>query len=327
MSEDQSSGTGSRKRPGRREVVSDGLTAFLAAAMVPPFLRPFVSARRADPTPAPSPSPTPEPEGGGSLRTRGISLRKQPTAAEVDARFRPYLGEKLTYTVNFMGLIKAATVNVTFKQGIGDDFITEMEAVAHGVVGWASTTKRQKMVTRLKIMDVGGGKTRLAPTHFSRESEKPDRKYRSLQHFDYKNGYWYYTRYINEKREKRRRRKIPPGVFYEDMVGFTYNLRAGFYGDVNPGDVIKIHGIPFNEVSEYTIRVANAKDLEQEAKWVASVPGARKMGLVEISQKIFGFKPGLGKVLTDDKLVPLAGKIKDVVSYGDVSAELTGKKP
>ncbi len=313
------------RRPlfGRRRVVGDGLATLLASAVVPSFLQPFVSVRPADPSPSPTPSPTPG-ESGTPAKT--LKLRHAASVDQLDARFRPFIGEKLVYDVNFMGLIKAASVVVTLKQGIGEEIISELEAKATGMVSWASKTKRQVMKTRLRIMDTGGGKTRLVPLSFSRESERPDRKYRSLQQFDYRRGYWYVTIEINGKRKSRKRKKIPPGVYYEDFVGFAYNLRAGVYGPANPGDVIKIEGIPYKDVSSYTIRVATQKEWDDEAKWAGDVPGAKKLGIVEIKQEIFGFKPGVAKVLIDDKLVPVAAKVSDVVSYGDVSTRLVERK-
>ncbi|MBZ0271012.1 DUF3108 domain-containing protein [bacterium] len=299
----------------RREAMTSGLGLFAASLVIPPFLRPFTNVTRTVITGAAA-EDAPEKGVPSKLKSRG------PEKTVIDPKFAKYLGEKLVYEVDFMYTVKAAQVTVTLRQGSGEEIIGELEAKALGVVGWATNMKRQVFSSRLVVREIDGVK-RLIPTTFSRVSEKGDKVTKSIHRFLYDKHKRLYSRTVNGKMKRRQTKKIPADVkMYEDFVGFAYNVRAGVYGDIVPGKEIKIRTVPYKGVDEYTIRVAGGDEMKKHAKWFSKNPEARYLGVVKIHQKIFGLKTGEGYVMTDKDLVPVAGKIKDVVTFGDVSTRL-----
>ncbi|MCZ7583696.1 MAG: hypothetical protein M5R36_10390 [Deltaproteobacteria bacterium] len=300
----------------RRRFLSDGLGALVAGLIVPPALRSLVSVRPvfAEETKDPGKS------ASGVLKTK----LKVPAGknVEIDPLFRPFLGEKLIYEVNFLWTVKAALITATLRQGKGEEIIAELDAVAQGVVGWATTTKRQTLQSRLVVREIDGHK-RLIATTFSRTSIKADRERRSLHHFDYDKKRWHYRRYTNGKVDKKKnakdspRREVLRGLRRLRLQRARRNVRrfsAGPHGD-DPHDSVQGHR-QIHHPRGFERGDGEGKTLDGKH------PGAAKLGIVQIHQKIFGLKTGEGRILTDAKYLPIAGKVKDVVSFGDVSTTL-----
>ncbi len=299
----------------RRRFLKDSAGVFLASLVGPSFLRPFTTVRRVEETGAGETAPE-------KKKTRAMRRKASAKDVKIDPLFRPFLGEKLVYDVNFLWTIRAAEVVVTFRQGLGEEIVGTLEAKAKGVVGWATNMRRQVFKSRL-VVRVFDGKKRLLSTNFSHLSENTKRVKKTLHRFNYEKRRRYYRKYINGKLKKKRTKKIPSHVkYYEDFVGLAYNVRAGVYGDMPPGKTIKIHTVPYKGIDEYTLRIATKKEMKEEKKWIGRHPDAKYMGIVKIHQKIFGLKTGEGKVLADKGFLPIAGKVKDAVSFGDVSTKL-----
>ncbi len=295
--------------PERRDFLENSLACALTAFAAPPFLlRAFTADSEKKVVEGPK----------KKLKMKSGAKRK---ITVVDPLFAGLVGEHLKFEVDFLSTFKAADLDVTFRPGYGNKLIAEIDAVATGVVGWATKMKRQFFRSYLEVMEING-KKRLVATYFSRVSVKGKRVYKSIHRFDYKRGEWHFRKYRNGKRKKREVRKILPGVFYEDFVGFMYNVRAGCYGEMKPGHEFSIQTVPYKEIDSYKIHVASKEQMDEEKKWVKKTPGAALMGIVEIHQKIFGMKTGEGKVLVDKNLIPLSGKVKDAVSFGDVTVNL-----
>ncbi len=294
---------------GRRDFLEDSLAILLAGFAAPPFLLRAFSAKDDKKTVK------------GEKKTIKTNFNSRRIKTVIGPPYDKYLGEKLKYSVDFLSTFKAAEVSVVFRPGYGGKLIAEIDAVAKGVVGWATNMKRQFFRSYLEIMEVGG-KQRLVVTYFSRISVKGEKTYKSVHRFDYKRGKWHFRKYKNGRRKERWSKPIPSGVFYEDFAGFMYNVRAGFYGEMKPGHEFSIRSVPFKEIDSYTVHVASGQQMDAERKWIKKTPGAALMGIVDIHQKIFGMKTGEGKVLVDKDLLPLSGKVKDAVSFGDVTVNL-----
>ena len=299
---------------GRRRILSGGAGILLASAIASPFLGALTTVKAVAQT-----TPEPAPEGGKSPSK--LTLQKS-SKKVIDPLFAKFLNEKLVYEVNFLSAFHAADLTVTLRQGLGEEILAQLEAKSTGVVSLASATKRQLFKSRLVVREIDGTK-RLVATHFSRLSEKGGVVTKTIHHFDYQNRVWAFHKFVNAAKKEGTSKRIPADVtYYEDFVGFLYNLRAGVYGEVTSGKVIEIRTIPFKGIDRYKIKVATPEEMKEEESWIAKTPGAVHMGNVEIHEKIMGMKTGNGQILVDDQLVPLAGRIKDVIAFGDVSVTL-----
>lgn len=269
---------------------------------------------------------TAESDKNRDLGARRKRIAKDRLEKEVppDPKFAPFLGEKTTYDVSFLWTFNAAKVTVTFQQGSGDEYITEMDARTTGVVEWATNLKRQFVKSRLVMKDDGGVK-RLICTHMTRISEKGGTTTKSISSYHYDKGKRFYRRMENGELKKQRVYKMPKNVYYQDFVGFWYNLRAGMFGKIEKGQDYKIRTIPYKGIDEYTIHVATTEEMAEEKGWLRDNPDAVYMGTVKLHEKVFGIKAREGKMLTDKDFFPMAGKINDVVAYGDVHSKLTSR--
>jgi hypothetical protein len=294
----------------RRRVMKDGMGVFAASFIGLPMLSSLLTIRQT----------------GGEEDAAKKSAPTKITGAKkktIDPLFAPFLNDKLTYEVSFMGMMKAAEVKVSLRQGLGEEIIGELEAKVLGVVKLASQTKKQVFKSRLVVRPFEGTK-RLIATNFSRLSEKSGTVTKTLHRFNWEKKTWDFRKYVNGKRKEVESKTIPADVtYYEDFVGFLYNIRAGTYGEMTPGKTIPVRTIPFKGVDKYTLHIGTEEQLKGESDWLEKNPGSKYLGIIEIHQNIFGLKTGEGRILADEKLVPLAGRIKDVMGFGDVEMKLT----
>lgn len=235
-------------------------------------------------------------------------------------------GEDLWYQVSLVKYIKAAVGHISFYNDRRTGYYrTGAEAYAVGFVGWLTNYKKLGFYSTLKVV-VDKGKPRLVTTNFERISTKMDTEYHSKHWFDYEKLKRGYKVYQDGKLKIARSRKIPEGIWYDDFIAAVYNFRLGVYGKVHKGMDLEVNTIPHKGVDRFKARVLDDKDYEgDDHKLLEKVKDSHYIVRVDIDQKIFGFKAGVARFVSDEKLKPIAASIQEVIHFGSVFAQITDK--
>ena len=256
-----------------------------------------------------------------AVRPRAEAVRRSGSFAEELA------GEEFFFDISFLWVFRAAVGRISFTRAGRGRFKTAAEAQATGFVGWVTKYRELGFYSTLRVKN-DEGRPRLVTTRFERRTVREDRRYRSFHRFNYRTRRWSYKVYRNGKLKKARTRDIPEGIWYDDFVGAAYNFRLGVYGEIRKGLDITVNTIPNQGVSEFTAHVCTEEEQqERERSFMRWVEDAEYVVHLPIDQRLFGFRAGLAKFLMREDLVPLAARVQDATTFGNVSAKITNPPP
>jgi len=308
----------------RRDFLQQGLAA-MAAVMI--FGSPAMAGmfdvsitREQDSTPVP-----------GMNETNNVQMKRR--EAPVPEIAKLFLNEKLKFEIRFL-TAKTAHGKITFKRTGRVTYTASVEATLSGVVTTVIKHRKHVMTSSFQV-DKVNGKERFVTLQFYRKQIRTDGTRESRNEFDYLRRRWRLTKFKNGKRTKKRTRRIPKNVYYDDIVNLLFNMRAQVYGPVAPGKSFVLNTMPWSRkvkmangkkkrVTAKTIGVHIAAEnaiSDDDRKWMKQV-GGKYLFIVKLDPDVYGIKSGQAKFIADAKLKPVGAKVKDAVGFGDVVAHL-----
>ena len=231
-----------------------------------------------------------------------------------------FTGEELTYTLSFLWFKKVATCTISFQalpqEGI---FLATLKGQTHGFIGMATRFRRDILTSRMEEVD--GGK-RLRPLEFREDVVIGHRRRKKVTHFDYRH---HQITIIKERKNvvKKKTISIPPGETFYDPITGSYNFRFGSFGPIARGQHYRIKTVPKKNFTNLRVTIASQEEEQKRRPPTASRDEKAYFIILEINKDIIRSKSGRVEGWLSSKFVPIEGRIKDVVFFGDVRGRLT----
>lgn len=250
----------------------------------------------------------------------------------VAALAQPFMNEKIKFDISFM-TAKAAQGQISFKRTADCTFTASMEATTTGLAASVVKYRKQVMTSTFCATQTPQG-MRFVTSGFYTKLITTKGTSESRHYFNYKSRRWIKTRVKNGKRKKRKIRRIPPNVYYDDIVNLFYNMRAGAYGKIEEGKLFRLQTMPWGRTIKKSgkkkrvtsdrldVFVAKTSELSNNDKsWMKKI-GASHLFIVKFDKDVYGIKSGEAKLYADKKMKPRGAKVKDALFFGDVNATL-----
>lgn len=232
---------------------------------------------------------------------------------------RKFAGEELKYSLSFLWFKKAASCTAFF-QALPQKgkYEATISGRTHGFIGLATRFRRDILTSRMEEVD--GGKL-LRPVEFREDVIIGHRQRKKTTYFDHLNHEIVITR---ERRGviKQKTLSFPEGETYYDPVTACYNFRYGSFGPIIQGRQFLIKTVPKKDFT--CIRLIVAPEDEAQKKERSRESSNKKVYFVyaEIDKDIVRSTSGRLEGWFSSDLVPLEGRVKDVVLFGDIAGKL-----
>ena len=234
-----------------------------------------------------------------------------------------YAGEDHWYDLSFMWFSNIAEGHFYLERGKkAGEYRAILDAETKGFLGWLTSYRKHRYISTMETIELKGEK-RLRSRHFMRKVIKGDRIETTESIIDYDRGL---VKTIETKHGSEpliSELRIPENLVYEDLLSAYFNLKGGIFGAIRNGTYLTIDTIPRKGMSKIRIK---ALEKDESAK-LEKIDGAAFVFRVEVEKSFFGQTDGLVWVWTDAELVPIYGRVENVVGFGDVRGSLKTALP
>ncbi len=233
-------------------------------------------------------------------------------------------GEELGYEIGFWVFPRAAVGRLSFKEMEQKGYyLSTLQGETLGVLGFVS---RYRVDTyRATMIEVENG-TRLRPLRFEEDIKIGEKLRKRTYLFDYQRMRMIRLRQRKDGIIERREEEIPPGRIYDDFLTASYNFRYGVYGEIERGRNYTIPTFPKKGQFHYEVKVGSKE--EEEKKRGSKKDQGKKEYYVKLylDPEITHSKEGLIEGWLSKELIPVEGRIPDVILFGDVRGRLIESK-
>jgi hypothetical protein len=235
---------------------------------------------------------------------------------------RRFVGETLLIDISFLWFDNAATASVRFYEK-GGIYYSVLESETKGFVGFFTSYRKHRYKSTFDIVDNG---RRVRTRKFEREViiGKNVEKTTHLIDYNARTNWWF--EYKNGKLTKKSQRKIPEGIFFDDILATFYNFRNSVYGKVEKQAHYNIHTIPDKGVNKIPVYINSEKEAEQYGKENGRQKGDAMLLKAVIPKAIFKTKSGELWFWISKHFIPLETTVKDYFLLGDLRAILVKRE-
>jgi len=239
------------------------------------------------------------------------SMNNEPGPASLEQ----IIGESLDFDIGFLFLDHVAEGRLSFlpedRPGI---FRAVLEARARGVAAWLSGNRVQRFESTMEIDPAGRLRSLRFESHILKGRGAKRVDLAKTYVFDHQQGRVACEIFRDESLLQRNEISVEVETLPADILTIFYNLRAGFYGPVEPGRRFTIPTI--SETGESTVEV---RILPPDTRKDNPVP--ERGGLlseVKVARESFDTGGGLIYVWFDRLNRPRWGMVEDAFGYGDL---------
>lgn len=231
--------------------------------------------------------------------------------------------EELSYEVGFWLFKRAALGKLSFKETEKKGrYMATLHTETLGVLGFV--VRYRVDIYRSVMEEVDGGR-RLRSLSFEEDVRVGEKLRKRTHFFDYRKMKWIQTRRKKDGTIARTEEDIPSGKIYDDFLTASYNFRFGVYGEIERGKRFSVPTFPKKGPSSYEVRVATKEEEEKRRKSENVKEGKDYFVKLSLDPEITHSKEGMIEGWLSRDFYPIAGTIKDVVVFGDVTGRLTNK--
>jgi len=238
------------------------------------------------------------------------------TARSIGQKFA---GEELKYNLSFLWFKKAASCTATF-QALPQKgkYEATIQGWTQGFIGLATRFRRDILTSRMEEVD--GGR-RLRPLEFREDVIIGHRQRKKVTQFDHLN---HEIVIIKERHDvvKQKTIPLPKGETYYDPVTACYNFRFGSFGPITKGRQFLIKTVPKKDFTCIRLTVALEEEARKKRQPRESSNKKAFFVFAEIDKDIVRSTSGRLEGWFSSDLVPLEGRVKDVVLFGDIVGAL-----
>jgi hypothetical protein len=235
--------------------------------------------------------------------------------------FQDLVGEKLHFKLSFLWFKRVADAEFYFgKNEVTGRYYAQLIVEARGIVGWITQQRKHVYLSEFELAD--GGR-QLRSIYHMRKVSFWDNEEVFENRMDYAKGKYIWRFLRNGQVMEEKIDGIPQGKIFEDVLSAFYNFRQGAFGEVAYGKSFRINTIPSQKgVTYFSATTATERQRKLLANNGEKSFGGPYLILVDIPPEIFDSQAGDGRIWLNEKMIPLAGLIKDVKGLGDVVGTL-----
>jgi len=246
-----------------------------------------------------------------------LSVARLPAGADQQtvARSRPqvnFCGERLAYDMNFWLFRRAATGSLLFEQH-PQGFRSVFEAETCGLIKLIAGHRKEIMES---IMEYDPAKGRLRPLMFQETFSHGSSSVKKTLVFDYEQRTFTCTYERNGKRTFEQKKRMPNREF-DDLLSFLYNFRAGYYGTVRQGMLLKVCVLVKDRPAYVSVNITAPPSRPRKSSELYYAVLSMDRDLTQARSK--SMKSELSR-----ELVPVSGVVEDAYFFGDLVVTLTG---
>ena len=227
------------------------------------------------------------------------------------------LDNDFRYNVKFLWFNNMAEARLFFKKGKNPhEYKAVLEGRTKGFIGWLTSHRMHRYASTMELIDTPNG-PHLRSSRFLREVIKGEEKEETAYILDYK------ERQVTVRHSKKgmddevNRYDMPGDNIYEDLLSAYFNFKSGVFGNIKKGAVFEINTISKKQVLKVKVTVVDDNtrvmneltEINDKASFIIKL---------ELDRELFGQKNGIVWAWTDMNIIPLTGRIVDVIGFGDV---------
>jgi hypothetical protein len=249
-------------------------------------------------------------------------------AAQAD----PPIEEDFTYQLRFLFFKQVAKAKLHLQPLSENRYRAELLAETKGLLEFLTGGQKNHYVSEMEYVP---SQKRLVTRRFTKTVTTTGEKVSSITEIDYPNKEYRWVATENGEIKDKGSRPIPDGVIFEDLLSVLFNLRRGALGPLKPGRRIQVSSLPYYQataegetrygqahVETFEIRIANPTTEEAYRKRFERQDEKGLLVVVKVPRALFGQKNGEVLVWLDQKGIPTAARVEDVVLFGDVAGDL-----
>lgn len=229
-----------------------------------------------------------------------------------------FSGEKLVYDISFLWFKNAAEGSIILQKD-NDGHIAKLLAQTKGFIGFLTGFVKHFYISHMKVV---GENTGLQPYLFEKNITYLGDEEKVITSLDYEKRIMSWTKTSMGKLIEEKSEPIPLSTIYYDILSAFYNLRSGYYGEIEKGKDFLINTIPEKNETKIHIHVCTKEEelkLKKEEK-IEDVEGY--FFIVKVPKEIFKTKEGEVFVWANKALLPLNVILRDYIGFGDVKGKL-----
>lgn len=228
-----------------------------------------------------------------------------------------FLNNDFKYKVKFLWFNNVAEARLFFKKGKKPkEYKAVLEGQTKGFIGWLTSNRKHRYTSTMELINTLNG-PHLRSNHFLREVINGEEREKTSYILNHKN------RQVTVKHSKTgmddevNHFEMPGNKIYEDLLSAYFNVKSGVLGNIQKGGIFEIDTISRKKVSKVKVTVIddNAHGINELVEINNKASFIIKL---ELDKELFGQKNGAVWAWTDINLVPLTGRIVDVIGFGDV---------
>ncbi len=231
-----------------------------------------------------------------------------------------FAGEELRYRLGFWLFHNAAEGKITIQKADSEGrYVATLVARTQGVIGFLTANRRYTLISNLRVVDGG---SRFQSESFEQRLTTRHRKRVRIHTFDREAG----KIIVASKREDsdwtQEEIEIPANQACDDPIASFYNFRFGVYGNVERGKSFEVPTIPKKGRSNISIHIASEEKESDLRGREQDTSGKEFLANVTMDKEFTLSQAGKIEGWLSEELVPVCGRVRDVVLLGDVYGRL-----
>jgi YD repeat-containing protein len=150
-------------------------------------------------------------------------------------------------------------------------------------------------------------------------------RHRSIT-YDYKAGEIIFSKIKSDGKIKVQRAPMKAGRFYEDYLTLGYNMRLGYYGPPERGQVYRLPLYIHKKMKSIELRVASAEEAREQRPGKSIRTDKDYLIKFQVDRKDLSSGSGEVELWVTPEITPIMGTIKDVVFFGDLWGNLIERR-
>ncbi|HIC92539.1 MAG TPA: DUF3108 domain-containing protein [Syntrophaceae bacterium] len=244
----------------------------------------------------------------------GVNLKPLPSIGDT------FVGEELHYNLGFWLFKNAARGRLTIQKAhVENRYVATFVGQTQGFIGFLTGNRKYTLVSTMEVIEDG---KRFRTLRFEQHITSKKKNRVKIYTFDHKIGRIIVTSREKSGNWKREEINITPNQTCDDPITSFYNFRFGVYGKVTSGKSFKIPCIPKKGRSYISIHIASVQ-IGKDRQIQEKNPSGKEYFVTMILHKEFTLsKTGKVEGWLSKELIPITGKVKDVILLGDVYGTL-----
>lgn len=232
-----------------------------------------------------------------------------------------FVGEELHYKMGFWLFHNAAKGKIAIQKGDAENtYITTFVGQTQGLIGLLTANRRYTLTSTMEVIEDG---RRFRTLKFEQRLTTRHKDKTRIHTFDYEARKIMISSKEKDRNWRHQEKDLPYNQSCDDPITSFYNFRFGVYGTVDRGRSFKIPTIPKKRRSSISIHIAS-REIEDHMREQEDDTDGKEFFATMIMHKEFTVSD-TGKLegWLSKELIPVTGRVRDVIILGDVYGTLT----